>query len=305
MAIFSTKYFQHITQIDSNTYKINYSAQNATNYTIQKKDDPSATSFNAGDTVELTSFSATVEYTYIGSYAGGIVIQGQNSKGDPIGPFLFTNTPIPPNTTFNPNTETPYPVCFVKGTLITTSRGLVEIENLIVGDSVQGSSGWRTVKWIGWHHYDASSFLTEENKTRIAPICIRAHAIADNVPNNDLLISPWHHLLVDGKLVRAGSLVNGITITQETHVTEVSYYHVELDQFDVIMAHGIYSESWADGGNRSFFQNVDITSLRPEDMKRRTAPRPGFDHLVLRKGEALEAIQRRIAQRAETTETQI
>lgn len=130
------------------------------------------------------------------------------------------------------------------------------------------------------------------------PIRIRAQAIADNIPSSDLLTSPWHHLWVDGKLVRAGDLVNGTTVTPETQLTAVSYYHIELDRFDVVMAHGIYSESWADGGNRNFFQNVDVTSLRPEDMTRRRAPRQGFDHLVLRQGSELAAIQRRVAQRA-------
>lgn len=301
MATFSSDYFQHLNSTGGGTYTVAFSGQDATKYTIQKLDDPSATTFVAGDQLALFSpaTNTPIIYTYVGSYSGGIVIEGVNSTGEPIGPYLFTTSPLPSNTTFNVDTETPYPVCFIKGTLITTSRGLVAIEDLVEGDSVQGSSGWRTVKWIGWRNYGASSFLTEESKARIAPVRIRAHAIADNVPSSDLLTSPWHHLFVDGKLVRAGDLVNGTTIIQETHVTNVSYYHVELDQFDVVMAHGIYSESWAHGGNRDFFQNVDVTSLRPEDMKRRRAPRPGFDHLVLRKGKELKAIQRRVAQRAE------
>lgn len=302
MTTFRSNYFQHLNATGEGTYKTIYSGQSATQYTMQKVDDPSATTFVAGDQLVLstTNINTTVLYTYVGSYGGGIVIEGVNATGQVIGPYLFTNHPLPVNTTFNVDTETPYPVCFVKGTLITTIRGLVAIEDLVAGDTVQGSTGWCTVKWVGWRNYGAASLLTEESKSRITPVRIRAHAITDNVPSSDLLTSPWHHLLVDGKLVRAGDLVNGTTITQETHVTEVSYYHVELDRFDVILAHGIYSESWADGGNRDFFQNVDVTSLRPEDMTRRRAPRPGFDHLVLRKGKELAAIQRRVAQRAKS-----
>ena len=74
--------------------------------------------------------------------------------------------------------------------------------------------------------------------------------------------------------------------------------HIELDQLDVVMAHGIYSESLADGGNRDFFQNVDVASLHLEDQMRRRASRPGFDHLVLRDGSCLKAIQARVASRA-------
>lgn len=58
--------------------------------------------------------------------------------------------------------------------------------------------------------------------------------------------------------------------------THVEYYHLELDEFDVVQAHGVFSESWADGGNRSFFENVKVTELKPGDSIRRQADRPGF-----------------------------
>jgi hypothetical protein len=258
--------------------------------TLHSNDDPDAIEFNVGDMIIANPDD--VPLIYVGRIDNGIVAQ---HMGD-FTYYLFSSGPYTePTLTLN---AAPYPVCFVKGTLITTSQGPVAIELLVAGDLVQGSTGWRTVKWVGWRNYGAASFFTQESKSRVAPVRIREHSIADNVPSSDLLTSPWHHLLVDGKLVRAGDLVNGTTITQETHVNEVSYYHVELDQFDVIMAHGVYSESYADGGNRDFFQNVEVTSLRPEDKIRRRASRPGFDHLVLRQSKELVAIQDRIAQRA-------
>jgi hypothetical protein len=256
--------------------------------------NPLSTQFEVGEALTYSTdsdppFSATG--TYLGHGPTGILLNVNGTE------YYFSNSVYQTGNVISIATE-PFPVCFVKGTRVTTSRGPIAIENLVEGDSVQGSTGWRTVKWVGWRNYGPASFFTQESKSRIAPIRIRAHSIADNVPSSDLLTSPWHHLFVDGKLVRAGDLVNGTTITQETHVNEVSYYHVELDQFDVVMAHGVYSESYADGGNRDFFQNVEVTSLRPEDKIRRRASRPGFDHLVLRQGKELVAIQDRIAQRA-------
>jgi len=239
--------------------------------------------------------SYTAQETYIGSFGQGFVTR------DPAG-FYFLNTSdstLPPGTVLELNLD-PFPVCFTRGTLIATPEGAVPIESLTIGAKVIGSKGIATVKWIGWRKYGAASLMTAQQKTNILPVRVRAHAIADDVPNRDLLVSPWHHLLVDGMLVRANDLVNGTTITQETSATSVDYYHVELEEFDVILAHGMYSESWADGGNRDFFQNVDVTALRPEDKIRRRAPRPGFDHLVLRKGKKLEAIQARVSTRAET-----
>jgi len=295
MASFVAHYSQEV-EAEGNNQFMTFEFQEVGPITFEKLNDPSATHFTVGDTLQAKRATGEIvgQYQYVGYYQDGIVI-----SPDPSGTafYLYGNTPSDPYHGFTINLQ-PFPVCFVKGTIIQTSRGAVRIEELVPGDSVQGSSGWRTVKWIGRRHYGSASFLCRESSSRIAPVRIRAHALADNVPSQDLLVSAWHHVFVDGKLVRAGDLVNTITITQETHLTEVTYYHVELDRFDILMAHGVYSESWADGGNRDFFENVDITTLRPEDKTRGIAPRPGFDHLVLRTGKELKAIQRRIAQRA-------
>ncbi len=231
---------------------------------------------------------------YVGRTAEGMVIQWDTEQNQ----YFFATRDFEMNDVIDFVAE-PYPVCFVKGSSVQTARGLVSIENLVKGDQVRTSAGWGTVKWLGWRHYGPSALYTLEQKANAAPVRIGANAIAENVPSSDLLVSPWHHVMVDGHLVRANDLVNGTTIVQETQVTSVDYYHVELEQFDVIMAHGIYSESWADGGNRSFFQNADVTALRPTDFKRRRASRPGFDHLVLRKGRKLEAVQKKVAKRAQ------
>jgi len=183
----------------------------------------------------------------------------------------YTDDPLPP-------------ACFVKGTVIDTSGGAKPIEDLQPGDQVKCLSGWREVKWIGWRAFGAAAFRTQKYRAAHCPVTIKAHAVDENVPAHDIRVSPWHHLFVDGLLVRAMDLINGNSIIQDLGVREVSYYHVELDQFDVIMAHGIYSESWADGGNRDFFQNADVTALDPTTLIRRRAKRPGFT--VIRPGDS-------------------
>ncbi|CAM4137681.1 Hint domain-containing protein [Bordetella muralis] len=188
------------------------------------------------------------------------------------------------------------PVCFLKGTRLRTPRGDVAIEALQAGDQVWGQSGWRTVKWIGWRKYRVALLRTDDERAATLPIRIRQHAFAASMPDADLLVSPWHHLWLDGVLVRARCLINGRTIVQEPRTEWVEYYHVELDQFDVVIAHGVYSESWADGGNRDFFQNVAVSELRPQDRKRRRADRPGF--AVLRDPVAEAALREKYAARA-------
>lgn len=183
--------------------------------------------------------------------------------------------------------------------MIETAQGPVAIEDLKVGDLVLGSTGYRTVKWVGWRYYLLRSpRFTEAYRKNIVPVRIKAHALADNVPSRDIVLSPWHHLYIDNVLVKANQLVNGVSVLRETEVSRVTYYHVELDQFDVVCAHNLYSESWADGGNRDFFENVDVATLRPEDQMRRRADRPGFTVLNA-KDPLMTAIRARLAARAE------
>ena len=265
-------------------------------YTVTQDSDDGA--FSVGDAVDLYEDGGYVGPGTIAGVTGtGILVQ---LEGSPVATYFTTdlNESYEVEDSFPYSTTEVFPVCFVRGTLIETSSGPVAIEGLVPGNKVLGSTGWRTVKWVGWRHYGAFGLRTVEQKARCAPVRIRQDALADNQPAQDLLVSPWHHLYVDGVLVRAHDLINGITITQEIHMTSVSYYHVELDQFDVVLAHGVYSESWADGGNRDFFQNVDVTTLRPEDRQRRRADRPGFK--ALRHAREIAAIHVRLAQRADT-----
>ena len=128
------------------------------------------------------------------------------------------------------------------------------------------------------------------------PILIKRDAISDNVPSSDIRVSPWHHLYIDGVLVRAKDLVNDDTIKRDQNHYRLSYYHLELDQFDVIRAHGVYSESYTDGGNRNFFHNADVTRLDIHLQARREGTRPGFQ--TVRDKTIIEILQKRFAARA-------
>ncbi|GJE57825.1 hypothetical protein EKPJFOCH_4346 [Methylobacterium thuringiense] len=100
------------------------------------------------------------------------------------------------------------------------------------------------------------------------PIRISAGALGENRPSRDLLVSPAHNLCFDvmGEiLVPAVALLNGTTITQED-VEAVTYWHVELDSHDLLIAEGQYAESYLDMGNRGFFVEGDVINLysRPD-----------------------------------------
>ncbi|MBE9476001.1 MAG: Hint domain-containing protein [Proteobacteria bacterium] len=149
----------------------------------------------------------------------------------------------------NVNTTPPdIPVCFVKGTLITTPSGQIPVEDLRAGDLVKTrGQGDQPVRWVG-----SQKFLAHG---KYAPIRIRAGALGNT---RDLLVSPQHRMLLTGwrlellfdhteVLVTAKSLLNDQSITREDG-GEVEYYHILLDNHQIIFAEGCPSESFHPGG---------------------------------------------------------
>jgi hypothetical protein len=119
------------------------------------------------------------------------------------------------------------------------------------------------VKWVG---YRRIALATHPRPQTVAPIRICKGAFADNGPHRDLLVSPDHGILVDGKLICARQLVNGATIRQETGQTSVDYVHVELDTHAILLAEGLPAESYLDTGNRGFFTNAGAPLLLHPDL---------------------------------------
>ena len=163
--------------------------------------------------------------------------------------------------------------CFVPDTCIRTTQGDVPVQSLAIGDEVVTASGeTRPVRWIGHRRID----LTRHPAPELArPIRIQTDAIADGVPARDLLLSPDHAVLLDGMLVPVRLLVNGASIVQETDWPSVTYFHVELDAHDILLAENLPAESYLDTGNRGMFDNAaDPLLLHPfctNDQARREA----------------------------------
>jgi hypothetical protein len=152
--------------------------------------------------------------------------------------------------------------CFVAGTLITTPRGDVRVEDLREGDEVTlARGGTSPIVWIG--HRRVRSSIQPANDHAM-PIRIRAGALGDSVPKRDLLVSPEHAMWVDDMLVPARHLLNGTSVVQEKMVDFI-YYHIELPLHDVLLAEGTPAESWLDTGNRDMFENAPgAVSLRAD-----------------------------------------
>jgi uncharacterized repeat protein (TIGR03803 family) len=183
--------------------------------------------------------------------------------------------------------------CYCRATLILTDQGEIPVENLAIGDHVIGRSGaGRPIKWIGRRSYHGRFVIGRED---ILPICIKAGALDDNLPRRDLWISPHHAMYLEGVLIEARDLVNGISIFQAERVDEVEYFHIELDTHDVIIAEGALSETFVDDASRGMFHNArEYAALHPGEVAhpaRYYAPR-------LDSGYEIEAVRRRLAERA-------
>ena len=162
------------------------------------------------------------------------------------------------------------PVCFTTGTLIRTSRGEVAVEDLQVGDlAVTASGTLRPITWLGHREMTAAGAALPFHQQ---PVRVRAGAFGQGLPARDLSLSPGHPVLVgadagneDGVLVPVMCLINGTTITREPRAG-VTYWHVELDAHDILLAEGLPAESYIDGGDRAFFVEGSDHALHNPDF---------------------------------------
>jgi hypothetical protein len=160
--------------------------------------------------------------------------------------------------------------CFCAGTRIAMADGWKLVEDIEAGDKVLRAEGGETeVKWLGQQYVD-----TRFAHPKLAsPIRIRKGALGENLPERDLRLSGDHAIGIDGVLVTASALVNGTTIIQEPDMPMdgFTYYHVETEAHELILAEGLPSESFVDFNGQTF----DNAHERPDDrvIAEMTAPR--------------------------------
>jgi hypothetical protein len=135
--------------------------------------------------------------------------------------------------------------CFAAGTRLLTPNGYRAVEAFAPGDPLITAAGARRgVRWIGHRTLDLRGL------DKAGPVLIAAHAFGPGRPARPLRLSPLHAVFCAGVLVPAMHLVNGATITHEPGRAAVTYYHIELDQHDAVLADGLACETYFDNGNR-------------------------------------------------------
>jgi hypothetical protein len=205
------------------------------------------TGFASADTIDLTGIGLATAETFANDVL--TLTSGGNTYKLDITPSVAPDFKL----LSDGNGGTDIVICFAAGTRIGTPDGEVPVERLQIGDrAATVAGGTRPIIWIGRRRVDLTRHA---DPMRVRPIRIAAGAFADGTPHRDLLVSPDHAVVFDGRLIPAKLLVNGASIAPDTICREMTYFHVELDSHDILLAEGLPAESYLDTGNRAMFEN--------------------------------------------------
>jgi hypothetical protein len=178
-------------------------------------------------------------------------------------------------------------ICFTPGTWISTPDGTRRVEELREGEYVQTrDSGPQEIVWIGARRMTGARMFAMPH---LRPIRISAGALGIDRPDQSLLVSPEHRMLVRGDaaralfntpevLVPASALVNGGSVRVDSAVREVTYVHVLLSSHQILWANGVETESFHPS-------NASIGALSKSDRLRLLARLPGLDQNPHRYGD--------------------
>jgi hypothetical protein len=144
-------------------------------------------------------------------------------------------------------------ICFTPDTRLATPDGPRMIRDLRPGDRIDTrDNGPQEVLWCGHRRMTGARLYTMPH---LRPIRFKAGALGIGRPDEDLLVSPQHRMLLKGPaaqalfntpevLVAAEDLVNDLTIVVDHALREVTYVHILLERHNVIWANGLESESF-------------------------------------------------------------
>jgi len=176
--------------------------------------------------------------------------------------------------------ETGGVICFTPGTRIETPDGPRLVEELREGDWVQTKdNGAQEIQWLGSRRMTGARLFA---LPKLRPIRIRAGALGVERPDEELLVSPEHRMLIKGDvahalfntpevLVSAKDLINNSTISVDLAVREITYIHMLLPQHQILWANGVETESFHPA-------STALSTLADADRKRLVELHPGLEY---------------------------
>ncbi len=147
---------------------------------------------------------------------------------------------------------------FARGTLITTKRGPMSVEDLLPGDLVETDRGYDTVVWIGSTVFVPGAGDDHSSLSKLYRITTEAFGF--NRPMSDVLVGPAARMSLrrerlrsligrDSVLVPVHEYCDGDRIFEVNPPSSVQMYHVALERHGTLKAAGYEMESYHPGRN--------------------------------------------------------
>lgn len=147
----------------------------------------------------------------------------------------------------------PKVICFTPETQISTPEGKRRVGDLEEGDLVETmDDGPQPVRWVGWRRVTGARLMA---MPELRPVRIRGDAVGIGIPDEDLVVSPEHRLLLRGTMARdlfaedevlvaAKDLINDHSIIRERHSGHVTYVHILFDRHQIVFSNGLATETF-------------------------------------------------------------
>jgi len=167
-------------------------------------------------------------------------------------------------------------ICFTPGTLIATPSGQRAVETLREGDKVfTRDNGIQEIRWVGRRDLTPRDMTSTPS---FQPVCVKAGALGDGLPERDLVLSPNHRSLMTGEraslnfgeteVLSAAKHLIGMDGIDAIQTGSVSYIHIMFDHHEVILSNAAWTESFQPGDyslkGLKDAQRNEIFSLFPE-----------------------------------------
>lgn len=212
----------------------------------------------------LNQFSKILPYfmTPIGIYSNGSATTTLNTYD----PNTDTVTAITDYSSFEPlyvdyvitpGATVPEAPCFLEGTQVLTTKGYKNIEMINENDYIMTQNG-NTSRCI-LHSWTCNE-MTDDHQ----PYRISRGKIAENLPRNDLLLSPLHAIMIN---TNKWTFPKFYECAEKMSLPKVTYYNIELiDEhalYDAMIVEGVIAETYAPvKGNVAYIKNKDNTYIR-------------------------------------------
>ena len=146
--------------------------------------------------------------------------------------------------------------CFTDRAVVLTKAGLMPIVDLEIGDEIATrDNGFQAIAWIGSAEVTTADQIA---RPHLAPVRFQPGALGLTGLEAPMMLSPNHRVLVTGpqiqmsfgepELLVAAKHLAGLPGIDIATPAPVTYMHILFERHEVIMADGVWSESFQPGG---------------------------------------------------------